>query len=41
MTGLGAQQVLDYAGTRFEDHVKDVDAVLDLVTVRGSPGART
>lgn len=31
VTGLGAQQVLDYAGTRFEDHLKDVDAVLDLV----------
>lgn len=31
VTGLGAQQVLDYAGTRFEDHVNDVDAVLDLV----------
>ncbi len=28
---LGADEVLDYKGTRFEDQVKDVDVVLDLV----------
>jgi len=30
VTGLGADQVLDYAG-RFEDHVRDVDVVVDPV----------
>jgi len=28
---LGAQEVIDYKSERFEDHVKDVDAVVDLV----------
>ncbi|MFC3500168.1 NADP-dependent oxidoreductase [Micromonospora krabiensis] len=28
---LGAEQVIDYAGDRFEDHVRDVDIVIDLV----------
>jgi NADPH:quinone reductase-like Zn-dependent oxidoreductase len=31
VAGLGAERVLDYANTRFEDHVSDVDIVLDLV----------
>ena len=30
VTGLGADEVLDYSG-RFEDHVRDVDVVVDLV----------
>ena len=30
VTGLGADEVLDYSG-RFEDHVRDVDVVIDLV----------
>lgn len=29
--GLGAEQVIDYAQERFEDHVRDVDVVVDLV----------
>lgn len=29
--GLGAEQVIDYAHDRFEDHVRDVDVVVDLV----------
>ncbi|MEV4410761.1 NADP-dependent oxidoreductase [Catellatospora sp. NPDC049609] len=29
--GLGAEQVIDYANQRFEDHVRDVDVVVDLV----------
>lgn len=29
--GLGAEQVIDYAQDRFEDHVRDVDVVVDLV----------
>ncbi|WP_433320471.1 NADP-dependent oxidoreductase [Micromonospora chersina] len=29
--GLGAEQVIDYARDRFEDHVSDVDVVVDLV----------
>ncbi|MFI7608194.1 NADP-dependent oxidoreductase [Micromonospora sp. NPDC049366] len=28
---LGAEQVIDYTGERFEDHVRDVDIVIDLV----------
>jgi NADPH:quinone reductase-like Zn-dependent oxidoreductase len=31
VAGLGADQVLDYAGDRFEDHVRDADVVLDTV----------
>ncbi|MEV7189693.1 NADP-dependent oxidoreductase [Kitasatospora sp. NPDC093102] len=31
VVGLGAQDVIDYAGGRFEDHVADVDVVLDTV----------
>jgi NADPH:quinone reductase-like Zn-dependent oxidoreductase len=31
VTGLGAHEVLDYANERFEDHVDDVDIVLDMV----------
>src|SRR6185312_15559567 len=30
VTGLGARDVLDYSG-RFEDHIRDVDIVIDLV----------
>ena len=30
VTGLGARNVLDYSG-RFEDHIRDVDIVIDLV----------
>jgi NADPH:quinone reductase-like Zn-dependent oxidoreductase len=29
--GLGAEQVIDYARDRFEDHVREVDVVVDLV----------
>ncbi|MEU8298590.1 NADP-dependent oxidoreductase [Micromonospora sp. NPDC048909] len=29
--GLGAEQAIDYAHDRFEDHVRDVDVVIDLV----------
>ncbi|MGK5740038.1 NADP-dependent oxidoreductase [Micromonospora sp. URMC 103] len=29
--GLGAEQVIDYAHDRFEDHVRDADVVVDLV----------
>lgn len=29
--GLGAEQALDYAHDRFEDHVRDMDVVIDLV----------
>jgi len=29
--GLGAEQVVDYKHDRFEDHVRDVDVVVDLV----------
>jgi NADPH:quinone reductase and related Zn-dependent oxidoreductases len=29
--GLGADEVIDYTTTRFEDHVKDVDVVFDTV----------
>jgi NADPH:quinone reductase-like Zn-dependent oxidoreductase len=28
---LGAQEVIDYKSERFEEHLKDVDAVVDLV----------
>jgi NADPH:quinone reductase-like Zn-dependent oxidoreductase len=31
VTELGATTVIDYAGQRFEDHVTDVDVVVDLV----------
>ncbi|MFJ9448284.1 NADP-dependent oxidoreductase [Kitasatospora sp. NPDC101235] len=31
VAGLGAQDVIDYAGGRFEDHVADVDVVFDTV----------
>jgi NADPH:quinone reductase-like Zn-dependent oxidoreductase len=31
LTSLGVAQVIDYATTRFEDEVRDVDAVIDLV----------
>ncbi|MFD8733716.1 NADP-dependent oxidoreductase [Streptomyces sp. NPDC059618] len=37
--GLGADTVIDYAGQRFEDAVKDVDVVLD--TVGGDVQARS
>jgi len=44
VTGLGADQVLDYSG-RFEDHVRDVDLVVDPVggdtTARSWPVLRT
>jgi NADPH:quinone reductase-like Zn-dependent oxidoreductase len=44
VTGLGADQVLDYAG-RFEDHVRDVDVVVDPVggdtTARSWPVLRS
>ena len=43
-TGLGADQVLDYSG-RFEDHVRDVDVVVDAVggntTARSWPVLRS
>jgi NADPH:quinone reductase-like Zn-dependent oxidoreductase len=38
VTGLGARDVLDYSG-RFEDHVRDVDVVID--PVGGSTTARS
>src|SRR5207249_8027980 len=31
LTGLGADKVLDYSSVRFEEAVRDVDAVLDTV----------
>ncbi|MFD8218062.1 NADP-dependent oxidoreductase [Streptomyces sp. NPDC059697] len=31
VAGLGAQNVIDYAGSRFEDHVADADVVFDTV----------
>jgi NADPH:quinone reductase-like Zn-dependent oxidoreductase len=31
LTGLGAEQLIDYRTQRFEDHVSDVDVVLDMV----------
>jgi NADPH:quinone reductase-like Zn-dependent oxidoreductase len=31
VTNLGAHEVIDYANERFEDHVDDVDVVLDMV----------
>ncbi|MFD4950991.1 NADP-dependent oxidoreductase [Streptomyces sp. NPDC058451] len=31
VAGLGAQNVIDYAGGRFDDHVADVDVVFDTV----------
>jgi NADPH:quinone reductase-like Zn-dependent oxidoreductase len=31
LRGLGAEQVIDYTATRFEDEVSDVDVVLDLI----------
>jgi NADPH:quinone reductase-like Zn-dependent oxidoreductase len=31
LRSLGAEQVIDYAGSRFEDIVRDVDAVIDTV----------
>jgi NADPH:quinone reductase-like Zn-dependent oxidoreductase len=31
LTGLGADQLIDYTSTRFEDAVKDVDVVIDLI----------
>jgi NADPH:quinone reductase-like Zn-dependent oxidoreductase len=31
VAGLGAHNVVDYAGSRFEDHVTDVDVVFDTV----------
>jgi NADPH:quinone reductase-like Zn-dependent oxidoreductase len=31
LTGLGADQLIDYTEARFEDEVKDVDVVVDLV----------
>ncbi|MEV6195449.1 NADP-dependent oxidoreductase [Streptomyces sp. NPDC051920] len=37
--GLGADEVIDYAGQRFEDEVKDVDVVFD--TVGGDTQARS
>ena len=44
VTGLGAHEVLDYSGT-FEDHVHDVDVVIDLVggttTARSWPVMRS
>ncbi|MFE3635689.1 NADP-dependent oxidoreductase [Streptomyces sp. NPDC059168] len=39
VAGLGADQVIDYAAERFEDHVADVDVVLD--TVGGDTLARS
>jgi len=38
VTGLGADQALDYSG-RFEDHVRDVDVVVD--PVGGTTTARS
>ena len=38
VTGLGAHDVLDYSG-RFEDHVRDVDVVID--PVGGTTTARS
>lgn len=31
LAGLGADELIDYTATRFEDEVKDVDVVIDLV----------
>ncbi|MEV7326331.1 NADP-dependent oxidoreductase [Streptomyces sp. NPDC093970] len=39
VSGLGADQVIDYTRERFEDHVQDVDVVLD--TVGGDTTARS
>jgi NADPH:quinone reductase-like Zn-dependent oxidoreductase len=39
VSGLGADQVIDYADERFEDHVDGADVVLD--TVGGDTQARS